>query len=53
MNWRWLIPIWGFAEAIDDYARNYANDYMDNKMLPIIIYQLFVIGLAISIVFNN
>ncbi len=52
MNWKWLIPIWGLSVAIDDYASNYANDYMDNKMLPVLIYHLFLIGLAISIIIS-
>jgi len=49
MNWRWLIPIWGLVVAIFDYADNYANDYMDKKMLPIILYQLFLLALLILI----
>ena len=38
MNWQWLVLIWGLWVAMEDYADNYANDYMDNKMFPIFIY---------------
>jgi len=48
MNWHWLIPIWGMKEAIKDDADNYANDYMEHKMLPILIYQLIIVTLPLS-----
>jgi len=48
MNWRWLIPIWGIKVGVEDYVENYANDYMDKKMLPIVLYHLFLVSLGIS-----
>ena len=47
MNWRWLIPVWGLRVAMDDASDNCNNNYMDTRMLPIVMYQLFVVSLLI------
>ncbi len=50
MNWRWLIPVWGLLVALDDFVDNYANDFMEKRMLPIVMYQIFIVALTINII---